>query len=134
MNTKQRPQSLKDVSVLAKDGHFDAFLREFIDEFDKASHEKKQQMILQEPDRLENPIAGAYLAATAEHLARKNKLLIPDWTNDNQYVLRYPHFGSPLQSHKAYLLARSPSAFRRRMIFVDMDVLSRPHKDNWISK
>ena len=134
MNTNHRPQSLKNVSILAKDGHFDALLREFVDEFDMASYDKKQQMISEEPEKMENLIAGAYLAASAEHLARKHKLLIPEWTNNSEYVLRHPHFGSPLQSHKAYLLARSPSSFRRRMIFVDMDVLSRPHKDNWISR
>ena len=126
--TSFRPRSLLAVSQAAKEGgQIDARIREFVDEFDKASLEVRSEMLREQPVALENPVANAYLAAIAEHLSRLMKSIPPAWTEEGQYFLHKPHFGSPLQSHKSILLATSPSSFRRRMIFVDHNPLSRPH-------
>ena len=126
---QKRPQTLLEVSQLGKHhGNYDAFLREWVDEVDKVTDgEQKRLMVLDEPIVLDHPIANAYLAAVAEYVCRMASVRPPTWTEKDKYFLTRPHFGSSLQSHKALLIAQSPSAFRRRMIFVDNYPLSRPH-------
>jgi hypothetical protein len=73
-------------------------------------------------------IHDAYLAAVAEHLARKCELAIPSWVEHPQRFLDKPFFAGGLESLKAILLAESPLAFRRRQIFVSANALSRPRE------
>jgi hypothetical protein len=42
--------------------------------------------------------------------------------------LREPFFSGGLESLKAILIVESPSAFRRRLIFISADGISRPHR------
>jgi hypothetical protein len=51
----------------------------------------------------------------------------PAWTEKPQRFLREPFFAGGLESLKAILIVESPSAFRRRLIFISADGLSRPH-------
>ena len=73
--------------------------------------------------------ANAYYAAVAEHLALTHGLDVPEWALDERRFLRKPFFPAELESLKATLLGvESPSAFRRRMIFVGADPLARPRR------
>jgi transcriptional regulator with XRE-family HTH domain len=126
----RRPRSLTEVANLGRDrGRVDMFLREFLDEFYTESDAiKKNLMLVPEPPLNENRRENAYLAAVAEHLAMRNNLSIPAWVNGPDRFLRTPFFPAGLDSLKAICLLESPSAFRRRMIFVDADPLSRPRR------
>jgi hypothetical protein len=126
-----RPRTLAEVSGLGlKHGDTDRFLREFMDSFYIEQDGKTRAWMLQaEPPLEDNPRHNAYYAAVAEHLALRYSLPIPEWTNRPARFLHAPWYPCGLESLKAYLLVRSPTAFRRRMIFVDADPLYRPRRD-----
>jgi hypothetical protein len=53
-------------------------------------------------------------------------LPIPEWSETHGNGLHEPFFAGGLQSLKGVLTAESPTAFRRRLLFVSKDALSRP--------
>jgi hypothetical protein len=122
----KKPRTLKEVVRRAKDGErkFDPSLLEFLDSFysDPAS---RQQAIDERPASID-ALHDAYVAAVAEHLARVHRLRIPEWSENHGNGLHEPFFAGGLQSLKGVLLAESPMAFRRRLLFVSKDALSRP--------
>jgi transcriptional regulator with XRE-family HTH domain len=128
---RRRPRSLKEVALWgAEQGDTDSFLREFLDEFYIAGDPKIQAgMLSPEPPLVADEKANAYLGAVAEHLALRNRLPIPAWTARAPRFLRRPYFPGGLDSLKATMLKESPTAFRRRMIFVGADPLYRPRRD-----
>lgn len=128
---RRRPRSLKEVALWgAEHGDTDSFLREFLDEFYVAGEPKSQAgMLCPEPPLVADAKVNAYLGAVAEHLALRNKLPIPVWTAGAARFLRRPYFPGGLESLKATMLKESPTAFRRRMIFVGADPLYRPRRD-----
>jgi hypothetical protein len=52
-------------------------------------------------------------------------LTIPGWSDDPSRFLKRPYFTSPLEGLKALLIAESPLAFRRRLIFTEAEPLRR---------
>jgi hypothetical protein len=114
------------VSVRARDGTqaFDAALREFLDTF-YATPELRQEALRLCPVLLDD-LRDAYLAATAEHLARCHGMTIPEWSDQHGRNLKQPFFAGGLESMKAQLTVESPAAFRRRMLFVSKNALFRP--------
>ena len=125
----RRPTSLKEVAELgASGGDIDALLREFLDEFFVAEDSRRATMLVDEPQLLEHERANAYLAAVAEHLTLCYSLPRVAWVNGPQRFLHRPYFPAGLESLKATFLKESPTAFRRRLIFVDANPLSRPRK------
>lgn len=121
-----RPKTLLEVSqrTLAGCDAFDPSLREFLDHFYPASDEQRAVAIRDRPLPID-ALRDAYIAATAEHLARRWGLLVPDWTDDHGFALTRPHFAGGLESLKAILTVESPTAFRRRLLFVSADALDR---------
>jgi hypothetical protein len=124
----QRPSTLKAAAEQAVlHGELGAFIREFLDEFYAISDgEAKFRAIADEPPLLDHATANAYLAAVAEHLSLTHHIDLPDWTQQDRRFLRRPFFPANLDSLKALCIKESPTAFRRRMIFVDAQPLSRP--------
>ena len=124
-----RPKTLAAIAQLALHGDsFDRCLANFLDEFYAAPADTA----LQEPPALLAPRFGelgklqdAYLAATAEELARRFSLRFPDWTGSEARALHRPWFASPLAALRAVLLLESPPAFRARNLFVSENALSR---------
>ena len=103
-------------------------LREFLDEFYLALPSgRAAQMIAEEPGPLPDPQAHALLGAIAEHLTRRWSLPAPapDWTDDASRFLKMPYFTTELEGFKAMLIAQSPLAFRRRLIFTEAEPLRR---------
>ena len=124
-----RPTSLAEVAALAAGGDsFDRCLANFLDGFYACP---TAIALEKEPRRLDavaadvGRIQDAYLAATAEELARSFHLPSPEWTRAEGRQLHRPWFASPLASLRAVLLQEGPPAFRCRNLFVSVNALSR---------
>ena len=124
-----RPKALAEVAALAARGDsFDRCLANFLDEFYGAPN----AAALSDTPTLLAPQFGdlggvqdAYLAATAEELARRFELPMPAWTVGEQRQLHRPWFATSLAALRAVLLLESPPAFRARNLFVSENALSR---------
>ena len=121
-----RPRTLREVArrSASEPSGFDPALREFLDTF-YAKPESRQHGIAERPEPLDD-LRDAYLAAVAEHLAWSFGLDVPERSETHGNKLRKPFFAGGLESLKAILFVESPTAFRRRLLFVSKDALSRP--------
>jgi len=124
-----RPGSLAEVARLVAEGQsFDLCLANFLDEFylaPKAAALSAAPVLLATGGGELGRVQDAYLAATAEELARSYGLLPPAWIGDETRKLHRPWFASPLASLRAVLLLESPPGFRARNLFVSQNALSR---------
>lgn len=124
-----RPKTLAEVAQLtAKGDSFDRCLANFLDEFysapNAAALSPKPRLLAPkfgEPGRVQD----AYLAATAEELARIHQFPVPAWTAADARKLHRPWFASPLAALRVVLLLESPAAFRARNLFVSDNALAR---------
>ena len=124
-----RPITLMEVAELAARGDsFDRCLANFLDEFYSAP---SSSALAGEPAPLASRFADlgrvqdAYLAATAEELARQFNLQRPTWIDAETRKLHRPWFASSLAALRAVLLLESPAAFRSRNLFVTENALAR---------
>ena len=126
MSGNLRPASLAEAvaRALAGTDPFDHAIREFLDTF--YSHPERRDAAIADRPALMGGVHDPYVAAVAEHLARCFDLPIPEWTEQHGDPLHHPFFAGGLESLKARLIVESPSAFRRRMIFVSHNALDRP--------
>jgi hypothetical protein len=124
--TSKRPKTLLEVSRRTKRGEqaFDPALREFLDAF--YAHPEDRAAALRDPPEAIDALHDAYLAAVAEHLSRCFSMPVPPWSDEHGFTLTRPFFAGGLESLKAILTVESPTAFRRRLLFVSKDALSRP--------
>jgi hypothetical protein len=132
MNTNKRsfpPTSLRDVAAITLGGEsFDLSLANFLDEFyamPQSSALKDEPPLLAPQFGWDGQVRDAYLAATAEELARMYNLVLPRWTDDESRKLHQPWFVSTLASLRAVLILESPPTFRSRNLFVSENALSR---------
>jgi hypothetical protein len=126
-DSRKRPRTLLEVSRRAKGANGEAFdraTREFLDAF-YADPAGRRAALEERPEAL-GAVQDAYLAAMAEHLARCFRLPVPDWSETHGNGLTRPFFAGGLEDLKAILTVESPTAFRRRLLFVSKDALSRP--------
>jgi hypothetical protein len=123
---RKRPATLREVArrVNGDEQKFDPAVREFLDTF--YSQPDLRPDAITDPPALIDPLRDAYLAAVAEHLARLYRLPVPEWTETQGNDLHQPFFAGALESLKAILFTESPTAFRRRLLFVSKNALSRP--------
>jgi len=124
-----RPKTLAEVAALAAQGDsFDRCLANFLDEFYAAPNVgalTSTPALLAQMFGDTGRVQDAYLAATAEELARRFSLPLPAWTDGEQRRLHRPWFATPLAALRAVLLLESPPAFRARNLFVSENALSR---------
>ena len=122
-----RPHTLAEVARRRNTGEdFSFLLREFLDEFYGAVRKgTAAECIADEPPELSDVREHVSLGAIGEHLARRWKLTIPPWTEHPSRFLRRPYFTTTIEGFKALLLAESPIAFRRRLIFTEAEPLRR---------
>ena len=125
-----RPNSIAEIGLRAAAGAqpFDMAVREFLDAWQALDGAAKRDAIGDEP-RLLGHVQDAYLAALAEHLAQLDRLPVPEWSEQPRRFLQEPFFAGGLESLKATLLVESPLAFRRRLIFISANALSRPRRE-----
>ena len=123
----KRPTTLAEVARRSNAGEqFSSLMREFLDDFyGRLRSGEASAAIGAEPEALIDTNEHAYIAAVAEHLARRWDLKIPTWTNDKSRYLKRPYFTSPIEGLKALLLVESPISFRRRLIFTEAEPLRR---------
>lgn len=124
-----RPISLAEVAELAARGDsFDRCLANFLDEFyaaPSAAAVAREPVLLAPRFSDLGRIQDAYLAATAEELARQFNLQRPTWIDTEVRKLHRPWFASPMAALRAVLLLESPAAFRSRNLFVSENALAR---------
>ena len=123
---RKKPRTLCEVVHRAKSGErsFDPALREFLDAF--YAEPASRQLAIDDRPAAIDAVHDAYVAAVAEQLARSHGLQIPEWSEVHGNDLHEPFFAGGLQSLKAILIVESPTAFRRRLLFVSKNALSRP--------
>lgn len=122
----KKPRTLCEVVRRFKSGEqkFDPALREFLDAF-YANPNSRKRAIEDRPASID-ALHDAYIAAVAEHLSMSHGLAVPEWTEMHGNGLHEPFFAGGLESLKGVLVAESPTAFRRRLLFVSSNALSRP--------
>jgi hypothetical protein len=124
-----RPLSITEIAERSSGDSqlFDLSVREFLDAWQTLAPDERRGALAEEPGPV-GRVEDAYLAAVAEHLASLDRMEAPEWTEAPRRFLREPFFAGGLESLKAILIVESPSAFRRRLIFISADGLSRPHR------
>ncbi len=124
-----RPQALAEVAALAAGGEsFDRSLANFLDSFyasPRAEALAEEPRLLAVDDEDHRRIQDAWLAATAEELARRFGFPAPRWSASPKRALRRPWFAETMASLRAVLILESPPAFRCRNLFVSENALSR---------
>ena len=122
-------KTLADVARLTLQGDsFDRCLANFLDQFyaaPSAATLSEAPILLQTTKGELGRIEDAYLAATAEELARRFFVATPEWVMAEERKLHHPWFASPLASLRTILLSESPAAFRARNLFVSENALFR---------
>ena len=73
------------------------------------------------PTTVLTPFLSNYIAAMIEYACERRSVRVPGWVRAIT-PLSEPHFGSTLKNLRLHLLTHSPSAFRRRNIFIDATV------------
>lgn len=138
-SASKRPGSLAEVGRRVRAGTqaFGFALAEFLDDFylDDDSTSRRAR-IEERPADLSRSELDALLGAIGEHLHRRWHLPgePPPWTDEPHRFLRVPWFPDGADELKAWLLAESPLAFRRRMIFTEAEPLRRarmPQDARW---
>lgn len=122
-----RPGTLAEVLRSAREGQpFRFCLAGFLDEF-YATRDAigRRRRIEDDPGPSGEARTDALLGAVAEHLCTRWDLgNAPEWANQPERFLHRPWFMGP-ERMKAFLLAESPAAFRRRFIFTELEPLRR---------
>ena len=109
--------------------HFSEFLDEFYVHLRPSIRDDDElaAMLIDEPDPV-SPSVDAFLAATAEHLMHRWCIdgQVPQWTESPSRFLRGAAYNDSRNDEDSATHFRdSPTAFRRRMLFVCADPLRR---------
>jgi hypothetical protein len=128
MPIPQRISSLAQVAECSDTPeNFSLAFRDFLDGFYEGPAEDKLRV---EPADLRTTLndggyANAYLAGTAEYLARCFKLTVPRWSLNPARIADEPRFAMKTHEGRMFLLLESPPEFRARNIFISADALTR---------
>jgi hypothetical protein len=122
----RRPTSLQEVAIeSAAYAEFGRHLKDFLHEFAFATKRglALEPLLLEEPPRLagrfdQGKVCDAFLAATADYLARVNAIQTPAWALEQDRVLDEPWFSEELPTVRLLLLRDTPSAFKDKNVFV----------------
>ena len=127
----KRPESLSEVA--AESSTYEEFgynLKDFLHTVALAKKEARslEPLLVDVPRRLaalfpEGRICDAFLAATADYLARNHGIRTPAWALQEDLVLADPWFSPPYLSVRMRLLRDTPSAFKDKNIFIFEDAL-----------
>ena len=123
----RRPGTLLQVQQRVDGGaSFRDAIAEFLDEFylDEILASRRDRLA-ERPALSGDAVRDAYMGAVGEHLSSRWMLgEAPSWVHETERFLSKPVFIGP-ERFKAFLLAESPSAFRRRFLFTEAEPLRR---------
>ncbi len=122
-----RPGTLAEVLQLVREGEaLRLCLVGFLDEFyTTGSDADRRRRLEDDPGLTGDAKTDALLGAVAEHLCQRWSLgRAPHWVDQPERFLDRPWFMGA-ERMKGFLLAESPSAFRRRFIFTELEPLRR---------
>ena len=127
----KRPKSLREVATESSTYEdFGYNLKDFLHTlaFTKRDGRPIEPLLVDEPQRLaglfaEGKICDAFLAATADYLARNNGVQTPAWALREDLMLDDPWFSPPYLSVRMRLLRDTPSAFKDKNIFIFEEAL-----------
>lgn len=133
MMPTMRPQTLVEVSSRVLSGEsFARALREFLDTWRTLTSDEVRRNAVQSPPSLlagvapDGAMMDAYMAAVAEKLLEDAGLRAPEWVYGSERFLAYPWFAATdFPGLRPLLLMESPTAFRRRHLFVSANALDR---------
>jgi hypothetical protein len=110
-----------------QEGAFQVLTDEFLDAFyTETDPAARQAMIDDDPPRIGDEKQDAFVGAIGEHLARRWRLRIPEWSDAPWRVVAGPWFvGMMGVGLSGLFLVESPIAFRRRRIFTEAEPLRR---------
>ena len=138
MSSVERPGTIREVVDRAASAEqtFTVGLHEFLDEFyGDLDESSRRRRIAEEPLLLDDPQRDALIGAVAEHLSFRWRLgQPPHWVEKRARFLKTPWFATGVDQEKAFLIAESPLAFGRRLIFVPAEPLRRasmPRDERW---
>ena len=122
----RRPATLHEVAAESSTYHeFGYNLKDFLHEFAAAKQRGLPLHLLveAEPPLLasrfkEGKVCDAFLAGTADYLARANRFQTPLWALSPERVLEVPWFSEKLPALRMLLLRDTPSAFKEKNVFV----------------
>jgi hypothetical protein len=122
----RRPASLRELAAeSATYSEFGYNLKDFLHEFAlaKQKHLPLLSLLEAEPPLLasrfeEGKICDAFIAGTADYLARANAIRTPAWALNPERALELPWFSETLPDVRLLLLRDTPSAFKEKNIFV----------------
>ena len=122
----RRPTSLHEAAVESSTySEFGRHLKDFLHEFAFAKKRglALEPLLVEEPPRLagrfdHGRICDAFLAATADYLARINGIQTPAWALKEDRILDAPWFSEELPAVRLLLLRDTPSAFKDKNVFV----------------
>ncbi|MBL8669750.1 MAG: hypothetical protein JNK11_03785 [Alphaproteobacteria bacterium] len=107
-------------------GRFSRAIGELVDEMNARPPDERASMLAAAPALAGPPWEAAWLCAAAEHLARRCGAQPPAWAGRPEgFALAAPWFPPQIEAMKPVLIVESPTPFRRRMLFVGANVLSR---------
>lgn len=117
-------RTLADLAAALNDGaDFDAALASVLEDAAAVASAHRWELVADEPP-LVATVTDAYLAAVAEQLCLDAGMPAPAWTEGEARFLHRPFFDGG-EADKAMLLRDAPIAFRRRLLFVRRDILTR---------
>lgn len=120
-------QSCAGIARRTRSGEpFDLAVRELLDELSLLQTDAQRgRSIAEQPPPTGDARHDAYLAALAEHVSLRFGLERPGWVTDPDRFLERFHFKSDVPGFRALAIAQSPTAFRRRGIFIAAGALER---------
>ena len=113
------------------DSEFHIHLGNFLDEFYRATRQKKQNMLVDSPLSHAEEVNRefiAYVAATTHKLANDYNLEVPPWVFEKECYLGgdKPYFAGNVKGDlRLIFLYLSPPEFKHRNLFVDENALQR---------
>ena len=122
----RRPASLREVAAESQTyREFGYNLKDFFHKFALARERQRPlaPMVSAEPTHLakrfaQGAICDAFVAATADYLARSNRFRTPAWALRRARVLAKPWFSEEFPEVRLLLLRDTPSAFKDKNLFV----------------
>lgn len=120
----QMEQYLEIIQAVTESKNTKEALASLNDFLSTVSKEQFEEAVAPLPIDMAGTFIGNYIASMVEHAAQQKKINPPLWTRTFD-GLADPHFSSTLPSLRGYLLQVSPTAFKRRNIFIDSSVGDR---------